>query len=145
MDWSENTPQNLFGQPGHDVEAIALIQRFFDAFDSRDYAAIEEAFAPGATLVHNNGVMTSLAEMLEIIRTTKEWSPRVRELSGFRTRWVDRVAVVGLRNRVTVEPQNRPSATATYSETWLLQRTESGLKAFHVHYSLVTAEKHSEG
>ena len=131
-------------QPGDDAQARTLIQDFFDAFDSRDYAAIEETFVPDAALVHHDGVITSLAEMLEIIRAAKEWPPRERELAGFQTRWIDRVAIVGLRNRVTFKPLNRPSTTATYNETWILQRTESGLKAVRVHYSRVTAQRHSE-
>ncbi len=127
-----------------DDAAISLVRNFFSAFDSRDYAAMEAAFLPGATLVHDNGVMTSLPEMMQIIRTTSGWPPRERELSGFKIRWVGEVAIAGLRNRVTFRPTDRAPTTSTYTETWVLERTPAGLKTVRVHYSLVTAERHSE-
>lgn len=128
-----------------DPEAMSLVRQCFAAFDARDYAAFQVFFTPDATLVHHNGVLTTVAELLEIIRTAQRWPPRRRELSDFRVRWVDRVAVVGCRNQVTVPAPDGRSTTDSYNETWVVQRNGDGLRVLHVHYSRVTATTHTEG
>jgi len=127
-----------------DVAAHMFVQRFFEAFDARDYEEMQKSFAPDATIVHDNGVVTDVPEMMNIIRTTEEWPRRQRELTKFQTHWAGDIVIVGYRNKVTYEPLNRPPISAAYTETWVLRRTESGFQALRVHYSRVTAEKHSE-
>jgi len=127
-----------------DVAAHMFVKRFFEAFDARDYEGMQKTFAPDATIVHDNGVVTTIPEMMNIIRTTEEWSPRQRELTKFQTHWVGDIVIVGFRNNLTYEPRDRPPINSAYTETWVLRRTGSGFQALRVHYSLVTAEKHSE-
>lgn len=127
-----------------DAEARAFVEAFFRAFDARDLGALEAAFAPGASIVHDDGVETSVPKLLEILRNTKEWPPRERTLSRFTLTRAAGAVVVGCLNHVRFAPPGRPPTEFTYNETWVLVPAADGLRAVRSHYSLVTREEHSE-
>jgi hypothetical protein len=57
--------------PAQEAEARGFVERCFRAFDACDLTALEAAFAPGATIVHDDGVETTVPKMLVIVRNTK--------------------------------------------------------------------------
>lgn len=128
---------------GDDLAAKAFVEAFFAAVDARDMSRISRAFASDAMIVHADGVSTSVGEFLKIIQDTKEWIPRTRELSSYTTRPVGGALIVGFLNHVTFKRDGRERAY-TYNETWVLERTDSGLRAVRAHYSRVVADKHTE-
>jgi hypothetical protein len=127
-----------------DAAAIAFVQGFFTAFDARDYAAMERMFLPTAKLVHSDGVEEDVPTMLSTVRSAKHWPPRKRDLSHCETTWIGDAVVVGCLNHVVFEPPGQASVERTYNETWILERTNAGLRAVRTHYSLVTRKEHTE-
>lgn len=125
--------------------AIRLVRQFFEAFDARDMTRIEASFAPSAQIIHHNGVITDIPTMLTIVRETKRWAPRKRELSDFKVKELGGgYMLVTCRNHIVADPSTPQETAYTYIETWLLQSVDGALRAIHVHYSMVTAKEHSE-
>lgn len=128
-----------------EVASIALVRAFFVAFDARNEPAMLRLMAPTASLTHDNGVTTDVPTMMKIIRETREWPPRTRELSHFRVEPLAGGAqVLTLLNKVRFTPAGRAPTESNYNETWVLEKGSNGLKAVRIHYSLVTREQHSE-
>ncbi len=125
--------------------AELFVQAFFDAFDRRDVAGIEGAFLQSAKIIHDDGVTTDIPAVLSSIRNAAAWPPRQRTLSQFEITPIgDKVVLVGCLNRVTFRPAGCAPTEFLYSETWVLEQTQSGLKAVRCHYSRVTQAEHSE-
>jgi hypothetical protein len=128
-----------------DAEGATFVKSFFRALDRRDLHAVREAFAPEATIVHDDGVQQTVAELVATIRKAKTWDPRRRTINSCRTQSYGAVLVVGCLNRVEFLPKGHKAETYTYNETWVLKRTPAGLRAVRSHYSLVSKQEHSEG
>jgi hypothetical protein len=134
----------VYDSAADDSEAALFVNRFYVAFDTRDYRTLERLFAPAAKIVHSDGVTTDIPRMLSIIRAKKVWAPRKRDLSGFETLRIGNVVIVGCLNRVVFEGQGGEPDERTFNETWVLEQTGRDFRVVRVHYSLVTRSEHSE-
>lgn len=130
---------------GEREAAIGFVETFFAAFDVRDLRAIEAAFVPSAKIVHDDGVITDVPTMLGIVKDTRSWAPRRRNLSQFEVDELGSgVVLVTCRNHVVFAPGTSAASEYTYSETWVLRPWRGRLRAVRSHYSRVTETEHSE-
>jgi hypothetical protein len=133
----------------HTIEADSIavkkiVEDFFVAFDEKDTAALRRILVPETRITHHNGAMTNTQEMIAVINETKNWWPRQRHLSDFEFMSDDGLSVMELSNEVVFHlPENR-SVTEPYRETWIFKKSDGNWQPIRVHYSKVTAEKHSE-
>ncbi len=117
---------------------------FFEAFDDRDLEKLDEILDVKTQIIHHNGVVTGKEEMIDIVKNAQNWVPRERTLRDFTFHSNASLAVVGFINEVTFLIPNRDQ-TFRYNETWILEKKGNEWYPLRAHYSLVTAEQHSEG
>jgi hypothetical protein len=122
-----------------------IVTTFFKAFDEKDTVKISQICVPKTEIIHNNGVVTSLSEMNQIIDGTVNWYPRERKLSEFKTLTGEPLSVVGFKNEVVFKLPNEKVVEEKYRETWIFNRESSdNWKPIRIHYSSITQNKHSE-
>jgi ketosteroid isomerase-like protein len=124
--------------------ATQFVRAFFAALDSRDIPAIRDAFVPGATIVHDDGVEQTVPELIASVTDAKHWYSRTRDIADCDVEREGKIVIAGCINRVTFKrPDGRESSVA-YDETWILRRTHEGLKAVRTHYSRIRKTSHAE-
>ena len=128
-----------------DKKLKKIVADFFKAFDEKDTSKISQMCAPKTTIVHNNGVVTSLAEMIKIIDNTKNWYPRTRKLSEYMTLLGNQYSIIGFKNVVIFKLPDGKNVKEKYRETWVFKMgSPNNWKPIRIHYSSITKEKHSE-
>ena len=141
----EKLNENQPGQYTTDsLQAVKIVQQFFEAFDAKDTAAISMLLTPQTIIVHHNGAMTNTAEMNDIIATTVNWWPRERKLSSFSFIHDHSLSVMSLMNVVKFHLPGNKAVEEPYLETWIFSKGKDGLKPVRIHYSKVSVVKHSE-
>jgi hypothetical protein len=122
-----------------------IVTDFFKAFDNKDTSKIIQICLSETVIIHNNGVITNLSEMVKIIEDTQNWYPRKRVLSGFTTLLGEPYSIVGLKNVVVFNLPDGKIVEEKYMETWIFAKDSSdNWKPIRIHYSSITQEKHSE-
>jgi len=118
---------------------------FFVAFDEKNTNRISQICSHEIEIVHNNGVVTNLKEMNQIIDDTKNWYPRERKLSEFKTLIGNPFCILWLKNCVNFKLPNNRVVEEKYRETWIFKKDSLNVwKPIRIHYSSITQEKHSE-
>ena len=124
--------------------AAVIVESFFKAFDERDTLKMKTLLLPETIIVHHNGAITNTGEMMQVIKETKNWWPRVRKLSNFEYQHDSTLAVLSLLNEVNFSlPQNK-EVEEPYLETWIFKKIETVWKPLRIHYSKIIVQKHSE-
>jgi ketosteroid isomerase-like protein len=132
------------GQTAMPDPATQFVRGFFAALDNRDIAAVRDAFLPGATIVHDDGVEQTVPELIASVTNAKHWYSRTRQIDDCTVDREGKIVIAGCINRVTFKrPDGRESSIA-YDETWILRRTNEGLKAIRTHYSRIRKTTHAE-
>ena len=134
------------GAPTVGVDApVAFVRNFFAAFDRRDIPFMTQQFEEAALIVHDDGVINTVPELMGVIAGAKAWAPRQRELSHFMVEMLSpSVYLVTCKNRVIFDPKTTSRSEYSYTETWVLRSRSGSLKAVHSHYSKITQSEHSE-
>ena len=121
-----------------------VVSDFFKAFDEKDTNKISQLCLSEMEIVHNNGVVTNLDEMNKIINETKNWYPRKRTLSEFKTLIGSPFSIICLKNEVVFSLPNK-TVIERYRETWIFRKDfQDNWKPIRIHYSSITQDKHSE-
>lgn len=121
-----------------------IVSDFFKAFDEKNTDKISQICLPEIEMVHNNGVVTGLEEMNKIINETKNWYPRERKLSEFKTLIGDPFSVICFKNCVNFKLPDK-IVEEKYRETWIFKKDSLNTwKPIRIHYSRITQERHSE-
>lgn len=123
---------------------VRIVTDFFHYFDKRDLKKMNGLLLPETKIVHHNGAVTNTAEMIQVIKETKNWWPRTRQLSDFEFISAENLAVLGLTNQVIFSLPGNKNVVEPYRETWVFQKKEGDWKTIRVHYSKITVDKHSE-
>jgi len=123
--------------------ATQFVRNFFQAFDNRDIPRVRAAFIPTATIVHDDGVEQTVPQLIESVSSANHWYPRTRVINCD-VKQSGKTVVAGCLNRVTFRRPDGEQKTIAYNETWILRRTETGLKALRTHYSRIRKSAHSE-
>lgn len=126
------------------TEVSNLVRDFFQAFDDRDLPKMEQILTPDSKLIHNNGVVTTTQEMMEVISETKNWYPRKRTLSKFEFEADDNFAIVGVLNEVTFFLPAGKEVYEPYNETWIFKNIENNWHAIRIHYSKIIRDTDTE-
>jgi len=122
-----------------------IVSDFFIAFDEKNTVKISRICFPETEMVHHNGVVTNLKEMNQIINNTKNWYPRERRLSEFKTLIGNPFSIIGFKNFVNFKLPNNKIIEEKYIETWIFKKDAlNNWRPVRIHYSSVTQEKHSE-
>lgn len=124
-------------------EMAMVVTDFFKAFDERDLKKINDLCIPETKIIHYNGAVTNTAEIIQIIKKTKDWYPRARNLSDFEYMAEDDLAVMGFQNEVTFSLPDK-KVNERYIETWIFRKIGGTWKPIRIHYSKITVDKHSE-
>lgn len=120
-----------------------IVSDFFKAFDERDLDRMEQLLTPQTKIIHHNGVTTDTKEMMEIIKATKNWHPRERDLSEFEIFGKDNFFIVGLINEVSfLMPEGKEFYK--YNESWIFQKISNTWYPVRIHYSQIVQEEHTE-
>lgn len=118
--------------------AIPVVEAVFVALDQRRIDRLEDLFAHGATIVHDNGREADVRQTAQAALTAPNWPPRTRALSRWRATCLSAdVALVTLRNDVTFTPAQGAAFSRAYQESWILVRREDAWRAAHGHYTRV--------
>ena len=125
------------------VQIVKIVSEFFQAFDERDLQKIDSLLIPSTQIIHYNGITTNTAEMIKIIKETKDWYPRTRQLSNYKFFYGCDLAVIGLTNDVTFSLPKK-KVIEKYIETWTFEKIKGDWKPVRSAYSKVIADKHSE-
>lgn len=126
------------------TEVTNLVRDFFQAFDDRDLEKMELILTPSTIIIHNNGVTTDTKEMMNVIKETKNWYPRKRNLSGFEFDSDENFAIVGVLNEVTFSLPEDKEVYEPYNETWIFKKFDDKWHPIRIHYSKIIREKHTE-
>lgn len=126
------------------TEVTTMVHDFFQAFDERDIEKMESILTPATKIIHTNGVTTNTREMMDIIKGTKNWYPRKRNLSRIEFEGDENFAIVGLLNEVTFSLTGNKEVYEPYNETWIFSKTGNKWHPVRIHYSKIVQEKHSE-
>jgi hypothetical protein len=119
----------------------AAVRRLFEALDARNASAFRRAFAAGATIVHDNGVETSVPVVARRLAADSDTEPHVRWLGRFRCGGAGPWAWVGYENRLTYSSGGR-RLTLRFAETAILRRGRDGVWRFvRIHYSRIPSRK----
>lgn len=124
-------------------DVAQIVADFFKAFDERNMKKINDLCFPETKIIHHNGAVTNTVEMIQIIKETKGWYPRIRKLSNFEYISEDDLAVLGLKNEVTFSLPDK-KVNEQYIETWIFKKAGSVWKPIRIHYSKIIVDKHSE-
>jgi hypothetical protein len=118
--------------------AMSVVEAVFAALDQRRIDGLEDLFAPGATVVHDNGREADVRQTAQATLAAPDWPPRQRALSRWRATCLGAdVALVTLRNDVTFTPAQGGAFSRAYQESWILVRGKAGWRAAHGHYTRV--------
>lgn len=126
------------------VAAVAIVEDFFKAFDERDTLKIRSLLLPSTLIVHHNGATTNTEEMIQVIKETKNWWPRVRKLSDFEYMHDSSLSVLSMVNKVSFSLPGNKIVDESYRETWIFKNIGNTWKAVRIHYSKIIVDKHSE-
>lgn len=126
------------------TEVTNLVSNFFQAFDDRDLEEMEQILTPTSIIIHNNGVTTDTKEMMNVIKETKNWYPRKRNLSEFEFDSDENFAIVGVLNEVTFSLPESKEVYEPYNETWIFKKIDNKWHPIRIHYSKIVREKHTE-
>ena len=125
-------------------QLIDIVKDFFKAFDEKDLKRINNLCVPTTKIIHHNGVTTNTKEMCEIIKTTKNWWPRIRRMSDFEYFYNKNLAVLGFKNQVIFSLPKNKKVKEMYRETWIFKKNRQIWKPIRIHYSSILQCKHSE-
>jgi len=142
---NNNEKENSIDSRSHDsTEAAVIVDRFFKAFDERDTLKMKALLLPETIIVHHNGAITNTSEMMQVIKETKNWWPRVRKLSNFEYQHDSNLAVLSLLNEVNFSLPENKEVEEPYREIWIFKKIENLWKPVRIHYSKIIVQKHSE-
>src|SRR5439155_2621353 len=111
------------------------VRRMFRALDSHDATSFRRVFAPGARIVHDDGVETTVDTVARRIRTGSAVAPRARRLSRFRFGGSGNWAWITYRNHIRFTAGGR-TRTIDFSEIALLRRGQDfNWRIMHIQYS----------
>lgn len=126
------------------VEVVTIVKDFFKTFDDRDLQKMNDILDPAIKIIHHNGATTNREEMIQIIKETKNWWPRTRQLSEVEFIGTPDMAIVGVLNEVTFSLPKNKTVEERYRETWIFKKVEKQWKPVRCHYSKIIVDKHSE-
>jgi hypothetical protein len=107
----------------------------FHALDSHDATSFRRVFARGASIVHDDGVETTVVAVARRIRTGSAVAPRARRLSRFRFGGSGNWAWITYRNHIRFTAGGR-TRTLGFSEIALLRRgQDDNWRIMHIQYS----------
>jgi hypothetical protein len=141
---TENRNNSIDSRNDDSTAAAVIVESFFKAFDERDTLKMKTLLLPATIIVHHNGAITNTGEMMQVIKETKNWWPRVRKLSGFEYMHDSNLAVLSLLNQVSFSLPGSKTVEEPYRETWIFRRVEKVWRPVRIHYSKIIVEKHSE-
>lgn len=121
-----------------------IIADFFNFFDERNVSKIDSLLLPETKIIHHNGAVTNTAELVQIIKETKNWWPRTRRLTDFEFTEDKDLVVAGVLNKVTFSLPGNKRVVEPYRETWVFKKVQGSWKTIRIHYSKITVDKHSE-
>ncbi|MEK7633578.1 MAG: hypothetical protein AAB437_01925 [Patescibacteria group bacterium] len=122
-----------------------IVFDFFIAFDEKNTVKISQLCLPETEIVQHNGVITNLSEMNQIIKNTKNWYPRERKLSEFKTLIGNPYSVIYFKNYIIFKLPDNKIVEEKYRETWIFKKDSlNAWKPIRIHYCSITQEKHSE-
>ena len=126
------------------IQVVTIVKDFFKTFDDRDLQKINDILDPAMKIIHHNGATTNREEMIQIIKETKNWWPRTRQLSEVEFIGIPDMAVVGVLNEVIFSLPKNKTVDERYRETWIFKKVEKQWKPVRCHYSKIIVDKHSE-
>ncbi len=126
------------------IAAALIVKDFFKAFDERDTLKMKSLLLPATIIVHHNGAVTNTHQMMQVIKETKNWWPRVRTLSDFEYIHDSCLSVLSLLNNVSFSLPGNKTVAEPYWETWIFKKIEDVWKPVRIHYTKIITEKHSE-
>jgi ketosteroid isomerase-like protein len=134
---------------GHDKNSdsavvVTIVKDFFQSFDDRDLQKMNDLLDPAMKIIHYNGATTNREEMIAIIKETKNWWPRTRQLSEVEFMGTQDMAIVGILNEVIFSLPNNKTVEERYRETWIFKKKGNQWKPVRCHYSKIMVDKHSE-
>lgn len=141
---TENKSISINLRNSDSIAAAVIVKDFFQAFDERDTLKMKSLLLPATVIVHHNGAITNTGEMMQVIKETKNWWPRVRKLSDFEYMHDSGLAVLSLLNKVSFSLPGNKIVEEPYRETWIFRKIENVWKPVRIHYSKIMVEKHSE-
>lgn len=141
---TENKSNSINLRNSDSIAAAEIVKDFFKAFDERDTLKMKSLLLPSTIIVHHNGAVTNTGEMMQVIKETKNWWPRVRTLSDFEYMHDSSLAVLSLVNKVVFTLPENKTVVEPYRETWIFKKIEKEWKPVRIHYSKIMVEKHSE-
>lgn len=122
-----------------------IVTNFFIAFDEKNTDKLSQICLPEVEIVHHNGVITNLEEMNQIIKDTKNWYPRERKLSEFKTLLGNPYSIAYFKNFVKFKLPENKIIEEKYRETWIFKKESFNIwKPIRIHYCSITQQKHSE-
>lgn len=140
----ESSNELMATKKSDSTEVTNLVRDFFQAFDDRDLEKMEQILTPTSIIIHNNGVTTDTKEMMGVIKETKNWYPRKRNLSEFEFDANDNFAIVGVLNEVVFSLPENKEVYEPYNETWIFKKIKNKWHPIRIHYSKIVREKHTE-
>ncbi len=141
---AENESKSINLRNSDSIAAAIIVKDFFKAFDERDTLKMKSLLLPATIIVHHNGAVTNTHQMMQVIKKTKNWWPRVRTLSDFEYMHDSDLAVLSLLNKVSFSLPGNKTVEEPYRETWIFKKIENVWKPVRIHYSKIIVEKHSE-
>ena len=126
------------------IQVVTIVKDFFKTFDERDLQKMNDILDPAMKIIHHNGATTNREEMIQIIKETKNWWPRTRQLSEVEFTGTPDMAIVGVLNEVTFSLPKNKTVEERYRETWIFKKVEKQWKPVRCHYSKIIVDKHSE-
>ena len=79
------------------------------------------------------------------VNKTKNWYPRERKLSDFKTLIGNPFSIICFKNYINFKLPNNKTVEEKYRETWIFKKDPLNVwKPIKIHYSSITQQKHSE-
>ena len=121
-DGNLETKSNNINLRSDSIAAALIVKDFFKAFDERDTLKMKSLLLPATIIVHHNGAVTNTNQMMQVIKETKNWWPRVRILSDFEYMHDSGLCVLSLLNKVSFSLPGNKTVDEPYRETWIFKK-----------------------